>query len=602
MSGQPISCNHCLENFDDSPGLQNHIEEFHLKDDSKVPTIEDSSEIDKDDEKAINPVDQTVFIKEEIFCDSFPSEEFTGVSNGSNSVRENLKTFNTGHCLSFEAKLNEDYVNVLSKECPENLSEGHSDIPIKSEPEDINQSDIDQSFEIKVENDSDIPIKEEPEDDYHEDLAENLEQKPFIQPIIYSYETIITDKIENEFPADDISTEEPSKKFRKCTCRICHTQFNSKWQLSEHLKNVQHKSLECHICTKKLSSYGTFDAHIKAHTNSFKCSYCTRIFFTENGAKEHEKIHIDAQIQCEVCSQIFNRRHDLKKHMMKHTGEKPFKCTYCPKAFADKLVCQKHEKTHTGEKECECPHCHKKLTQSGLYRHLKEVHLGIKPHKCDICGKGLPSKSKLTIHLRVHNRPERVNKYFCDMCKKGFASKKGLSKHKRTEHKIIKADKISTKLLNKEKQKEMLKCEICSQEFTHQYPLKKHMMRKHTGEKPHKCKFCSKAFVDKQVCIRHERTHTGEKDTECPHCQKKLTASGLYRHLKVVHLGIRPHKCDICEKDFPTKPKLKLHLRTHQEPENGTLEPPVPLEPLIPPDMVKIEPLPIDQLENDSKT
>jgi uncharacterized Zn-finger protein len=80
---------------------------------------------------------------------------------------------------------------------------------------------------------------------------------------------------------------------------------------------------------------------------------------------------------CTVCSKVFKERHKLKRHMMIHTGEKPYPCTYCGKAFSLEYNLNTHVRVHTGEKpyECHILGCGKKFTQSGnLKTHLKTNH------------------------------------------------------------------------------------------------------------------------------------------------------------------------------------------------------------------------------------
>jgi len=80
------------------------------------------------------------------------------------------------------------------------------------------------------------------------------------------------------------------------------------------------------------------------------------------------------------CNTIFPTQFSLKRHLKRHTGDKPFQCTYinpitkvaCEKKFAEKSTLKRHLQAHSGDKpfKCSIPDCDKMFADRvNLSRH-----------------------------------------------------------------------------------------------------------------------------------------------------------------------------------------------------------------------------------------
>uniref|UniRef100_A0A3Q0S018 Zinc finger protein 236 n=1 Tax=Amphilophus citrinellus TaxID=61819 RepID=A0A3Q0S018_AMPCI len=138
------------------------------------------------------------------------------------------------------------------------------------------------------------------------------------------------------------------------------------------------------------------------------------------------------------------------------------------------------------------------------------------------------------------------------------------------------------------------KCTICSQIFTTESQLQKHLREHEVNDKPHRCDQCSQTFNVQFNLTLHKSTHT-TSDFTCPVCHKKFSRiASLKSHIMLhekeenlictecgdefvlqsqlsLHLeehrkelsGIRVYTCKTCDKEFKTSAQIKEHMKSH---------------------------------------
>ncbi|XP_037545269.1 zinc finger protein 16-like [Nematolebias whitei] len=77
----------------------------------------------------------------------------------------------------------------------------------------------------------------------------------------------------------------------------------------------------------------------------------------KSGGSVEKKQSRQNSFSCEDCGKTFNRKGNLKRHVIIHTGEKEFVCDLCGQRFGRKSTLNTHMIVHTGQKAFACDLC-----------------------------------------------------------------------------------------------------------------------------------------------------------------------------------------------------------------------------------------------------
>ena len=331
-------------------------------------------------------------------------------------------------------------------------------------------------------------------------------------------------------------------------------------------QDIQAKDLvhECSECDLKFVNEVFLDLHnFKNHTSGDSNTYCKLCcvnFKTDNGFLLHRfTIHKneltafqkdyeehDMMYNCMHCEKKCATEQSLNYHMARtHSKSNPIKkvknremyCQLCYVLYKDPKYLRLHKKKVHAEE------------MDAFDRVLTDEDL---EYNCKACDKRFYSHNTLSFHLqRKHKNTSGGNDFYCKLCYISFPYNSALQKHL----KILHMSEMHLLDENIDESALVHDCNLCEKKFIREHILRYHQKYQHKDQidRTTYCKLCQDDFkVSKQFRAHKERIHTTNEELIA--FNVKIEVSSLV------------HKCKFCSKRFLTRNILRYHnIQKHKE-------------------------------------
>uniref|UniRef100_A0A182M4N9 C2H2-type domain-containing protein n=1 Tax=Anopheles culicifacies TaxID=139723 RepID=A0A182M4N9_9DIPT len=265
-------------------------------------------------------------------------------------------------------------------------------------------------------------------------------------------ETDILDKQ----PLDAVPGHSTSNRSHRYKCEFCQQTFQRRDNLDRH--SFSHTGVYAYPCLepncgKAYSNRSHLLRHVRANhlelpgtpKPELNCSHpnCTMKFTNKQAMKRHyqTKHILGKSYACDMCSERFWRKLQLKLHKVRHTGQYPHRCEHCSQGFVNLKSMRNHRCKRNVQKCADCPK--EFLLWSELVTHRRLAHRS--EFRCEQCDKMFHTKRNLNLHGRVHRAQSERVVYECphDGCPRFYEHERNLFAHVRTKHENRKREELT---------------------------------------------------------------------------------------------------------------------------------------------------------------
>nr|XP_005603611.2 ras-responsive element-binding protein 1 isoform X2 [Equus caballus] len=285
----------------------------------------------------------------------------------------------------------------------------------------------------------------------------------------------------------------------------------------------------------------------KEEKSSYNCPLCEKICTTQHQLTMHIRQHNTdtggADHSCSICGKSLSSASSLDRHMLVHSGERPYKCTVCGQSFTTNGNMHRHMKIHEKDPNS--------ATAAAPPSPLKRRRLSSKrklSHDADSEKEDPAPAKKMVEDGQSGDLEKKADEVFhCPVCFKEFVCKYGLETHMETHS------------------DNPLRCDICCVTFRTHRGLLRHNALVHK-QLPRDA--MGRPFIQNNPSIPAGLHDLGFTDFSCrkfPRISQAWCETNLRRCISEQHRFV----CDTCDKAFPMLSSLALHKQTHVAVDQG---------------------------------